>query len=135
MSIGDYARINVQSIVQGVGTSKIEFYLADQEIQLTRDVYGGIQSTSVQPISLFCFPIRLSPSQKFLEKVGMTEILDALFYLPMKTLQENNLDIDSFDLIRSRILYKGVEYVIKEKNYYSQYGDEFLYLVLGGHKK
>jgi hypothetical protein len=133
--VGNYARNNVQSIVHSVGSSLVDFYLVSNESELTRDVYGSIVSNTVEPINITCFPIRMNPTQKILEKVGMTEVLDILFYVSVKELQQRDIDFDKFDLIRSKIVYKNTEYVIKEKNYYSQYGDEFLYLVIGGHKK
>lgn len=106
------------------------------EEDLERDEYGSIIDYSSLYLELSAFPVEFSPSQKTLEKVGIRENVDVIFYLSKLELDQNEISYsdNDIDTIRQIISFQGVEYKIKSKNPYSLFGDDFLYVVIGAVK-
>jgi hypothetical protein len=127
------AMLDAHSVKLEVG-DRIKLFIAD-ETNINRDNYNSKVNQTVNFIEVIAFPIRFNPSQKFLEKVGFTEIFDVTFHLSKYEFNILQIDFQSIDVGRSYIEYKGVEYLIKEKSLNSQYGNDFLHIVVGCHKK
>ena len=129
------AQTDVLDVMKGFGNTLIKFYLAKSESDITRDEYNSIVKINVAAVNLHAFPIEFSPTQKFLEKAGLTEICDFMPYLSKLELNQQNIDYNDIDLERCRVNYLGIDYVVKEKSRSSTFGDDYLYVVLGCHKK
>jgi len=124
---------NVKTIVNVYGD--YVSLLKIHESSLDRDSFGNISSyNSNIEIKIKSFPIRFSPSQKILESTGIREQVDAIFYFSSTEFEEAISKVGEIDLIRWKLIYDNISYNIKEKNYYSQFGNKFLYVVLGVNK-
>jgi hypothetical protein len=124
---------NVKTIVNAYGD--YVSLLKIPESNLDRDNFNNISySNSNIEIKIKSFPIRFSPTQKILESTGIREQVDAIFYFSSTDFEEAISKVGEIDVIRWKLIYDNISYNIKEKNYYSQFGNKFLYVVLGVNK-
>jgi hypothetical protein len=125
------ALIDVLNIVNGYG-HEIKLYYGT----VSRDEYGSIISrTSTSSYTIKAFPITLNPTRKDIEKAGFTQTLDITVYLSKLDADRKGIFYDEINPNEWTLEYNGAEYTIKEKSLFSQFGSDFLYIVLGGHKK
>lgn len=105
--------------------------LRDSETDMTRDQYGSITQRAPQVFKISAFPVRLNPSEKDLQKVGIREKVDLILYLSNERLAALGKTMDDIDPIRDTVQWKGKTYKITHRNPYSQFNDVDLYTVLG----
>jgi len=108
------------------------------EGDVNRDGYNSIEKRAQNSImEIYAYPADFSPSQKQIEKAGLSERSDLIIWTAM--LDWNNNGIASFENIefsgKSTVIYNGVNYDIKEKNVVSQLGNTYGYVTLGLSRK
>lgn len=102
-----------------------------ENTRVTRDKYGSIIDRSKVAVMLNSYPIDYSPSSKQLLGLGMTEQVDAVIYLSTLEITEKGYGYQSFDAIETSVIIEDVEYKIKDRRQHSQFGNTYLYIVLG----
>jgi hypothetical protein len=120
---------DVQDVIDGYGNDIT--ILTDSESQVTRDDYNSITQREPNRYSIRVFPVRLNPSDKDLQKVGIREKVDLILYISNKQMGELNQAIGDIDVIRHTIEWKSQTYKITHKNPYSQFNGVDLWTVLG----
>lgn len=127
----DNALLDVQLEVDIYG-EEIKLRLRD-ETKVDRDSYNSIKQRDLPGTEVIVkvYPITFNPNQHQIEKSGLKEMVDVLAYLPMKNLTDNSYAFEDIDMIRSSVILRGIKYWIKDKTYYSQFLDTFLYIILG----
>ncbi len=109
--------------------------LAGGESNVVRGDYGSVIEQTGAPTALKSFPIRFTPTEKQLQKAGIIESVDVIFWLSKKALALKGIVFDGIDTVRSRVIHGSVEYRITQKGRgYNQFGD-YLYITLGGKRK
>lgn len=130
------AKKNVYKILKSVGNNQIEFHLLNSESQVERDEYNSIvKSNNTNIHSLYAFPITISPTSMQREKVGILENCDIMLYLSKFEIDLKKLSKLDFSNIRGKFIYLDIEYNITESTLFSQFGKDFLYLIIAGHRK
>lgn len=106
--------------------------LQQSEEQTERDEYGSIINR--EPISVYvnAFPVELDPSEKKLQSLGINEQISVLIYLSKLECDNKGLTFEKINTILHTFQWQGVEYKITTKRYFSHFGNEYLYIVLGG---
>lgn len=134
----------VACITSNYGT-QIEIH-DSTESNIVRDEYASIIAVPSTFTAVYAFPILFNPTRKDLEKAGIAEHVDVIMYVARKEFLDKGLSYaSSLDVGRTRIIYKvpgvtggtepGMQFTLKEKSLISQFGGEYLYVVLGCMKK
>lgn len=127
---GEHALRDVQAHANEYGTL-VSFYNME-EANVSRDAYNDIVAHDTTPtFDVYALPVDYNPSKFTLEKIGLAEDTELVFFTPMLTWTQATLDIHDVDMIRWKVSVGGHEYMISEKREYGQHGDEFLYMVFG----
>lgn len=131
------AKKEVYDILKSVGTDQIEIFLSDVEDEVIRDEYNSIIKTdkNTNSIKLYAFPVSISPTQLQREKVGIVESCDIMFHLSKYELDLKAISNLEFSNIRGKVIYNNIEYNITESTLFSQFGNDFLYVIIAGHRK
>jgi hypothetical protein len=130
---------DVKRIVEQYGDNIL--LIPGDETNLKKDDYGSIigrqPGTSPNGQTIKSFPIRFNPTTKDLEKAGIAERVEVVFYLSKLRADELGIVIPSkiTDTVRMKIVYRGISFRLRDRGWYSQFGDEFLYITLGGMRK
>ena len=96
----------------------------------TKDEMGGILTESTQ--NLKAFPIRFSPyDRQTVQRISFAEDTDILFYISKKQVDDLSLTVNYLKKNYEKIRYDGVTYDIRYLEPYSQFADNFLYIVIG----
>jgi hypothetical protein len=127
----DNALQDVQNEVEIYG-NEIKLRIRD-ESKIDRDSYNSIKQRDLpaSDIIIKAYPIISNPNQYQIEKAGLREMVDIMVYVPMKSLNDNAIEFEDIDLIRSSVILQGIKYWIKDKTNHSQFLDTFLYVILG----
>jgi len=106
--------------------------LQQTEAATERDDYGSIINRTPTTITVNAFPVELDPSEKKLFQLGINEQVNALFYLSKMECDELGVTFDTVNTILHTVQWMGVEYKLTQKRLYSQFGNQYLYIVLAG---
>lgn len=106
--------------------------LQQTEAATERDAYGSIINRTPTTITVNAFPVELDPSEKKLFQLGINEQVNALFYLSKMECDELGVTFDTVNTILHTVQWMGVEYKLTQKRLYSQFGNQYLYIVLAG---
>lgn len=128
----EHALRDVQAKANEYGTL-VRFFDED-ESSIRRSRYNSIKSHSVPSgiNTIYALPVDNNPSKYTLEKIGLSEDTQLVLYTPMQSWIDEGLTIDDIDMVRWKMEVHGIEYKITTKKEYDQFGDVFLYIVLGG---
>lgn len=107
-----------------------------REANVERDQFNSIKSRSTTEsiLSTRAFPVRHNPTEKYLEKVGLREKSEVVIHTAMQDWLDAGYDmtrLKELDMIRMTVVLDLVRYEIKEKNFFSQFRDTYLYVVIG----
>lgn len=95
--------------------------------------YGDIISRETSNVfNPKAFPITFSPSDKDLQKAGLTIKVDVIVYLSKLEMETIGLLFEDIEADQSELKIRGRQYLVKQTNEASQYADEFLYYTVGG---
>lgn len=96
----------------------------------TKDEMGAILTESTQ--NLKAFPIRFSPYDRQTERrITFAEDTDVLFYIAKKQIDDLSLTVNYLKRNYQKVRYNGKMYDIRYISPYSQFRDDFLYVILG----
>ncbi len=129
------ALLDTKMIIDERGIS-ISINIID-ETDVTRDKYNSIKQreTSNPLLTLFAYPLIFSPTNEDKSDAGLREITDVIAHTAMLDWTNAKYNIDDIDLIRTEVFISGDIYEVKDKAKISQFGDTYLYFVLGLNKK
>lgn len=99
------------------------------------DLAFGKVETDVTPLTMPAYPIEFQPNRRTLEKAGIREDCDVLITTPMYCWSISGVDFEEIDMTRSTVVLRGIKYVIKEKSFFSQFTDTYLYVNLALRRK
>ena len=124
----DHALRDAQDVVLLYGEEMI--LRVRDESEVNRDQYSSIKSRKnpSEDLVVKVYPVTFNPNMHQIEKAGLRENVDAIAYVPMKTLSTAKIDFEQLDLIRSSVILRGNKYWIKDKVLSSQFLDTFLYV-------
>ena len=130
----EHALRDVQAAALEYGT-EVKFY-TPTESTVNRGRYNSVKSMAIDvDITVYANQVDYSPSKKTLERVGLSEDTEIIVYIPTQEFTDVTHDIKSIDLIRWRMVVKGREYIMSDKKSWSEIGDTYLYIVIGGKVK
>ena len=112
---------------------EVKFYLRS-ESNVTRDKYNSLENVSATEDLLLTtdtFPIVDSPTNKQLEKAGLTEKADLMITTAMKCWLDASIDVNNIDLIRMTVVVDNITYRAKEKSHSVQIANGYIYLNFG----
>lgn len=137
MVSSETAKKNVYNILKSFGSNRIEIFLSDTEQEVIRDEYNSIIKTdkNTNSFQLYAFPITISPTQIQREKVGILESCDIMFHVSKYEMDLKAISYLEFSNIRGKVVYLGIEYNITESTLFSQFGNDYLYVIVSGHRK
>jgi len=96
----------------------------------TKDEFGEMLSEST--LTLKAHPVRFTPfDRKVLDSISWSEDMDILLYVSKKEVDDLSLilwDLKQYNQIR----YDSIMYDIRYIDYYSSFGTDHLYIVIGG---
>ena len=96
----------------------------------TKSELGDILTESTQDLK--AFPIRFAPfDRKVSQSISFSEDTDVLFYVSKKQVDDLSLTINYLKKNYEKIRYNGRNYDIRYIEYYSQFRDDFLYIIIG----
>ena len=121
---------DVYNVVRQYGSS-VDI-LQQTEAQTERDAYGSIINRQPVTLTVNAFPVEIEPSEKKLQSLGINEQVSILIYLSKLECDERGLTFDEINTILHTFQWQGVEYKITTKRFFSHFGDDYLYIVLGG---
>lgn len=124
---------DIQAIINERGGSVV-FNIADNDT-IVRDKFNSIKSRTATTLTLKAYPIIFSPTQKEKDNVGIRENSDVIVTTAMQTWIDYSYDINDIMLIEAEVVLNNNVYEIVDKNYHSQFGDVFLYIVFGLNRK
>lgn len=125
------ALIDAQSTCREYGI--LVFISLRGEVDVSRDKYNSVkQHHDVDtPLHFYGNPIQYQPSQKQLEKAGISEPVDVVAYTAMQDWIDHGFKWDDIDVVRTTVTIQGNEMMVKAKGYYGEYGTGYLYITLG----
>ncbi len=128
----DHALIDALCHVNEYGE---EIYIYHRlETDVTRDKYTSIKARDYgtpEKKTLYAFPVKISPTQRQLEKAGMREVCDAIVTIAMKGWTDLSLRYEDIDAIRYTVVLRSQKYIIHDKSAINQFADTFLNINLG----
>lgn len=97
---------------------------------LTRDSFG--KTLTETTLSLKSFPVRFTPfDRKTVERIGWTENCDILCYVSKKAMDLQSVTVKQMQQYKE-LRHEGKTYDLRYVEYYSSFGSDFLYIVIGG---
>lgn len=94
-----------------------------------KDEFGEVLEG--ESLLLKSFPIRFSPYSKDIrEKISWTEEVDVICYIPKMSLDIASITINNLQRYR-HLMLDGKQYDIKHINCHLNFGDDFLYYIIG----
>lgn len=132
-----YALIDVQDYVNERGHSiTIELY---DETTITRDKFNSLKKrgTPGNTLSYYAYPLVYSPNQKQLDAAGIRESVDVMLHTAMKDWNDDDYTmqrLEDLNSIKGKVIIDEMEFEIKEKSLFSQFGETHLYVVIGANK-
>ncbi|TGK36287.1 hypothetical protein [Leptospira andrefontaineae] len=135
MNFSKIAERRTHKTLQSASVGQEIYYFPPKEDEVIRDESGDIVGRKVKPIPLHAHPIQLNPGQRQLDRAGMKEGINAIFYI---SIQEYHAKIskDPVDIVRHRInlIFQGknLNYSIENAKYYGTTKNGFRYVVIGG---
>lgn len=130
------AMLDAQCTIAQQGAA-LSVLIADED-DINRDKFNSIKKRTPTPQTVSAYPILFAPTTKDKDNAGLRELTEVIVTTATQDWIDLNFDmamLDEIDSIRVLISYRGVTYEIKDKNFQSQIGDEFLYVVLGLNRK
>lgn len=128
-----HALLEVKCVIDQYGM-EVEFFIEDEN-EITRDKYGSIIKDTDSSLKMNAYPLTYNPTDKQIEKAGLRERTEALFYTATQDWKDAGIDFKDIEIIRSKVEINGERYVIKDKGRISQFSDTFLYITFGVSKK
>lgn len=110
---------------------KIRF---NEEEDVKRDRYGSIINRLAQEsdsLELSALPLTYSPTDKQKTNAGIRENTDVIAWTPMLDWNNADLSVDDLDTIKADVIIGNKTYEIVDKSLKDQFGQNFLYVVLG----
>lgn len=125
------AMMDIEETAMLYGKAMTVYLNTEQEV--TRDRYGQIVKipNTLKTLTVYSYPLDLTPNQYQLNKAGIKEEVDALAYTPYITWVKEGVNFNDIKFENTEINIDGDTYIIKDKNQTSQFADIYLYIVLG----
>src|SRR4030042_4037833 len=96
----------------------------------TKDEFGKTLTEST--LTLKAFPIRFAPfDRQVLEKIGWAENTDILFFVSKLAVDNQSVSLATLKLYKN-VRYNGKTFELRYIDYYSSFGTDFLYIIIGG---
>jgi len=96
----------------------------------TKDSFG--ESLTETQLPLKSFPVRFSPfERKVIERIGWVENCDILCYVSKKAVDLQSITLKQMQRYK-QVRHEGKTYDIRYVEYYSSFGSDFLYVIIGG---
>ena len=127
------ALLDIKMIIDERGMS-ITLNVID-ETDITRDRYNSIKRRGTSTLVLNAYPLIFAPTDEDKSDAGLREDTDVIAHTAMLDWTDAGFDIDNIDLVRAEVFISGDIYEIRDKAQISQFGDTYLYIVLGLNKK
>jgi len=107
---------------------------------ITRDRFNNIikrEISAADKLITYAYPVIFDPTQKEQDKAGIREVVQCIAYTATQEWIENGFTINQLkkiDSIGATAVIDKQKFEIKTKNYFSDFSDEFLYVILGLNK-
>lgn len=96
----------------------------------TKDSFG--ETLTETSLSLKSFPVRFSPfERKVVERIGWVENCDILCYVSKKAMDLQSVTLKQMQQYKN-VRHEGKTYDLRYVEYYSSFGSDFLYIIIGG---
>lgn len=134
----ELALIDARNVIRERG-KQIEIRLHTEQ-KITRDKLGSIKNrgtVETDEPTFYAYPVRYNPSDKELDRAGIRERVQVT--AKTSTLDWNDAGysletLKAIDSIRATVIIDGAKYEIRDKVLESQFGDTYLYVLLGLNK-
>lgn len=132
----DQALFDVQQMVRN--GQQVAIRLRDEQ-SVSRDRWGSIKKHNPPvDINRWALPVIFSPTDKQLERVGIREQVDCIFYTSMLDWNDDGytlVNLQDLDMIRSTFIIRGSTYEFRQKSLVDPFHDTYLYIVLAVNRK
>lgn len=127
----------IQCVINSRGS--VIYLKLDDEQTVERDEFQSIKKRNKTPAKpIYAMPIVFSPTQKQKDRSGIRENVQVICTTPMQSWLDmgfSDKDLSHIDSIRATIILRGQTYEIRDKSLQDQFGNTFLYVVLGLNRK
>ena len=110
------------------------------EQKITRDKFGSIKNRGTAQTderTFYSYPVKYNPTEKELDRAGIRERVQVTAKTAMIDWNDAGYTMETLkniDSIRATVVIAGSKYEIRDKVLESQYGDTYLYVLLGLNK-
>lgn len=132
------ALIDARDVIRQLGKT-IEIRLHEEQ-KITRDKFGSIKNrgtVSTDERTFYAYPVNFNPSDKELDRAGIRERVQVTAKTAMLDWNDAGYTMETLktiDSIRATVIINGAKYEIRDKVLESQFGDTYLYVLLGLNK-
>jgi len=132
------ALMDARDIIRERG-QQIEIRLHEEQ-KITRDKFNSIKNrgtVSTDEITFYAYPVNYNPTEKDLDRAGIREKVQATAKTSMLDWNDAGYTmqrLQSLDSIRATVIIAGSKYEIRDKVLDSQFGNTYLYVLLGLNK-
>lgn len=104
------------------------------ESTVTRDRYNSIKNRKqniANKLDIKALPITYAPTDKQKSKAGIREKSEVIIWTAMRDWTDSNYEIKDLNTIKADVIINGETFEIVDKSLKDQFGENFLYVVLG----